>query len=687
MRDILPSILLENALDTTDVQETANITARNITIDADQIGVFGNYGSSFDIPLGQKLSEGELRKLQAQRGYTIYDIDKDGYTLYGHDDLDVTATGTLNVTTDSWAILGSERDLRVGEIKSGNSVILKTDGAITGGRITSGFIAEIEAAGGDIGSEANPLSVRFAGEKSTFLDRFLTSRAAGDVNLAVTADQEDNMQIGRIRAGETIRLSKKTLHGGTFGNNDGAADIAAPEIVIESGDITGLTLETRPGGSGLTLTGGRFGQLDHVKLAGIGDNFVLNRVEANSIDLKSEAHMELRDRLIAQDVALDAGRRLTLREGSRIKAEKTARLKAGTNLYMLGSFEPRQEIVDGKKVDRSVDHRARVSARDISLEAWRDINLGNLTGAGHGDGATINVLSRNGAVRATDPFSRAAEIEFANPQGTAEATVTAKNGIGEGGILTIKAPNLTLRNTGETGQIYATMLWPGVKLTLDYPNFKPRPANIISFDDIIAGESIKRAKAPVAAVIYSLFSTGDWLYQTRRRYGTKLDLSSYRPETEKVETIRVFAGQALNNVTTTIDFLPVGTDSDAETRANGYCGNLFAGGAPQMQEGGFFCSNEADIAQRYPGLWGALPATGFLGSIDDRLLHLGEVESAEASNETELHDASLFTGTSGERQTEVRGQASFSTHVDSQAYLDSSKGGLQVSESGTIAVK
>jgi len=112
------------------------------------------------------------------------------------DDIDLTAGGEINVDADNNVFLGSEQDLRIGEVVAGDSVRIKTKGNIVnaGGENTTNVSASnliLEAGSGGIGgSDADSMFYVNLAD-----DGILTLRANNDV---FVTERSNSMNLGTI---------------------------------------------------------------------------------------------------------------------------------------------------------------------------------------------------------------------------------------------------------------------------------------------------------------------------------------------------------------------------------------------------------------------------------------------------------------------------------------------------------
>ena len=214
----LPSAVIERTTDTTTTIEDANISGVDVTITAggglgrndagsERIEVLGGdvtaiSDTSTKVSLlsaeaddvtfyvwvdgnsDGEIGDDELAEWTAGDAATDFDqdsiVDQNEFNVIQvqfTQDVDFNASGSVTVTTNDTAFLGSEEDLRLGVIDTSDGAVdsglahtvrIKAQGAVLAdGLTTANVYAEelvVEASGGNIGSEAAPLGVDVTGD-------------------------------------------------------------------------------------------------------------------------------------------------------------------------------------------------------------------------------------------------------------------------------------------------------------------------------------------------------------------------------------------------------------------------------------------------------------------------------------------------------------------------------------------
>ena len=123
----------------------------------------------------------------ALAGTGIVDLTRSEARIASHEDLDVAASGAIDVSSGAHVYLGSEAAMELLRVEAGGSIIIKGGGAITSGAPTGetaiiGADLILEAAGGSMGTPGTPVVLSLtAGSR-------LTARAEESVYLAVHGD-------------------------------------------------------------------------------------------------------------------------------------------------------------------------------------------------------------------------------------------------------------------------------------------------------------------------------------------------------------------------------------------------------------------------------------------------------------------------------------------------------------------
>ncbi|MGV3499769.1 MAG: leukotoxin LktA family filamentous adhesin [Hydrogenophaga sp.] len=222
----------------TDIRlEEANIVGRNVTITAQSgIGLQQATPRVITLDANDLLSDDDkLALLTAERS----DITVDGngqIRIRQYEDVDVTASGTLNASTTSGsALIGSESDLRIGQVSAADEVRIKTGASLLGTAGQTNVVANsavLEAGQGGIGSAATPLTVDLADSGT------LTARAGTDL---FVQEVNGNMAVDSVFARGDVSLQAQ----GSIveAREDAALDVRGTGVSLTAGDTVG-----RPGG-------------------------------------------------------------------------------------------------------------------------------------------------------------------------------------------------------------------------------------------------------------------------------------------------------------------------------------------------------------------------------------------------------------------------------------------------------
>ena len=248
--------MLRTKTDTETKIEEANITAANVYITTLTGGVGSISGSAhFDLTTldASKLTEAEKLILAAAERDDMVARDAGGnivnifsnssaattldVTL--HDDIDVAASGSINITAATHVYLGSEEDINVDSITGGDAIRIKgaqgiydvtggTKTNVTGGGTNGGII--LEAANATIGTSAHAITVdELAGSFS--------GRSSGDIYLK--AVNHDLVVDGIYSSGGNVFI---TASGSILnGNADSEWNINARSATLTAGNSIGAS--------------------------------------------------------------------------------------------------------------------------------------------------------------------------------------------------------------------------------------------------------------------------------------------------------------------------------------------------------------------------------------------------------------------------------------------------------------
>ena len=207
------------------------------------------------------------------------------------DDVDVDALGSISATATGDVFLGSELDIKLGEIRAGDTARIKTGKAIeniSGSRVTNVISTDLilEAADGSIGSASSPLTIDIGN------DSILTARVSGDMHIT---ERTGNINVGTLYAqsgGIYLTADSGAIVDGL--NHDFANISAATELVLKaSGSVgeNGDYLETDLVGSAV-LDVSAVGDIYIDEVLG---NMNVRQVVADGGDIDLRAHLAILD--------------------------------------------------------------------------------------------------------------------------------------------------------------------------------------------------------------------------------------------------------------------------------------------------------------------------------------------------------------------------------------------------------
>ncbi|WP_171019802.1 leukotoxin LktA family filamentous adhesin [Hydrogenophaga sp. 2FB] len=222
----------------TDIRlEEANVVGRNVTLSA-QNGIGLQHAAPAVITLdanGLLSDEHKLILMTAERS----DITVDGngqIRVKQFEDLDVTATGTLNAsTTTGSALLGSEADLTIGQVSAVDEVRIKTGASLLGAPGQTHVVANsavLEAGQGQVGSALTAFTVDL-GATGT-----LTARANTDL---FVRELQGDMVVNTVfaKGNATLEAQGSIVEA----RPDNLLDVRATSVTLNAGDTVG-----KPGG-------------------------------------------------------------------------------------------------------------------------------------------------------------------------------------------------------------------------------------------------------------------------------------------------------------------------------------------------------------------------------------------------------------------------------------------------------
>ena len=428
---------IDDAVDPQAVVEEANIVGANVSLIVNG-GVGQALGDlTVTVPAsGYASLTSEIK--EALRVAEKDDIIFDGNTLTikRKKDIDVAASGQLEIQTPNDLYLGSEEDLNIKLISSGGAASLRTEGSLgDAGEGNSAVVTGdlvIESGEGAIGSSEQAFRVHTANNAS------FTARSRENIYVNSSLN---NLSIREIRTRESLFLTSSGGYNLYDHGNDEVVDIHVQGITLNTdGDIGGRD----SGGTGL---GGQNEALD----VNIGGDALLN---ANStggiINLHApDSAMTVGQITAHAGVALHSNSSIEggviqvtdseARLGLVLEAEEEISLTSTSRLSHSGSGAIDLTVHTGSLVmaDGSVVNN---SAGVIHVEAGEDISLGSLQTANGGLDAVV--VTAGGEIQ--DGGESAHDIIITGTSG--QAVLNAGTGIGVNDPLDLNVPMIEINN-------------------------------------------------------------------------------------------------------------------------------------------------------------------------------------------------------------------------------------------------
>ncbi|MHB8092924.1 MAG: hypothetical protein ACYDH8_15195 [Syntrophales bacterium] len=169
----------------------------------------------------------------ALAGTGIVDLTRSETRIFSHEDINLQATGAIEIISGSHIYLGSESDLSLERIQAGSTISIKggqgiTSAAVAGQTVITGGDLTLEAAGGSIGAaDHSLLLVLSAGAR-------LTARAEESIYLTASGD----LPVDTVYVRQDAAL---VASGGIFDADcTDLANISAGDLYLSSGAGIGL---------------------------------------------------------------------------------------------------------------------------------------------------------------------------------------------------------------------------------------------------------------------------------------------------------------------------------------------------------------------------------------------------------------------------------------------------------------
>ncbi|WP_437340030.1 beta strand repeat-containing protein, partial [Thalassospira marina] len=431
LTNLLPSFAFKETTDTTTVVETANVSARNVSID-----VSGSMGSHkgdivLDLTKSNELTDDvKVAMAAAERDDIIRDDTNHTLTIVQREDFDIDAKGTTTIKAGGDIFLGSESDINVFNA-SGKEIRVKIAGSITDGRAGDAANFEgdrmiFEASDGHIGTADAPIVIDQTGTS------LLTARAADDIYIH---ERSGNIYVDGIFSSHNVNL---TADDGSIldGASDNIADIVAQSVTLSaskgigsSGTGGALDVGISSASGSLTLTtndGGAY-------ISGPGRSIALGIVNVKGVfDLSADNGITLRD-----TVNSNGNNQSYSSAGDIVMLADASVTSGGGNVSVTAT---------GSKFTQTDGASINAGAGTITITAGSDVTLASLITSN----ATDNAISIDADGHIIDGGDT--DDDITSTSGTGLVTLISDEGIGRANALDTNVRRLSLANS-ESGKI------------------------------------------------------------------------------------------------------------------------------------------------------------------------------------------------------------------------------------------
>ncbi|WP_083607911.1 filamentous hemagglutinin N-terminal domain-containing protein, partial [Thalassospira sp. TSL5-1] len=431
LTNLLPSFAFKETTDTTTVVETANISARNVSIDVS--GSMGNYKGDIvlDLTKSNALTDDvKVALAAAESDDIIRDDAKNTLTIIQREDFDIDAKGTTTIKAGGDIFLGSEKDINVFNA-SGKEIRVKVAGSITDGRDgnAANFDGDrmiFEASDGHIGTADAPVMINQSDGS------LLTARAADDIFLH---EISGNIYVDGLFSSHNINL---TADDGSIldGANDAIADVVAQSVTLAASkgigsSVTGggLDVGINSATGSLTLTT----QDGAAYITGPNRSIALGIVNVKGVfDISADNGITLRN---------------TVNSNGNAQAYRSAgdivMLAAGTMSSGGGNIAI---TATGSNFTQNDGASVNAGAGTITVKAGGDVTLASLV-TSNGTDTAISVDADGHIIDGGDTND---DISSSNSTGL--VTLISDEGIGRANALDTNVRRLSLANS-ESGKI------------------------------------------------------------------------------------------------------------------------------------------------------------------------------------------------------------------------------------------
>ncbi|WEX94598.1 hemagglutinin repeat-containing protein [Achromobacter sp. SS2-2022] len=376
------------------------------------------YGGALDLNSGSDLRLGQASKAQGKRivvnaggdvrtggdmvSETSVDLKAGGNallagTLSGNQGVDVRAAGTLGVVGAADAARGavtlaSGGDLSIGaggSVQAGGPVVLRTEGALNAAGTVSSMAALSAQAARDAKVDGKLLAggslllqadgqVKAGANARLQSEGAMTLLAGKDLSLAGEAQTNAGLM---LNAGRDLRI-------------DGAAHAYAGALALTAGNTLQLGKASRTQGDGVS--------------AQAGGDFIADGAMASRGDMVLAAG---RDTLVGGQAQatgkldLQSAGNVTLAQGARVEAERSADILAGQDILIAGALRSNEGNRIGAKGALRLDGEISVAQGGLDMLAGKELSVGKQGKAVAGgalQGKSGGALTVDGALSSKD---------------------------------------------------------------------------------------------------------------------------------------------------------------------------------------------------------------------------------------------------------------------------------------------
>ncbi|RCK41447.1 hypothetical protein TH25_23770, partial [Thalassospira profundimaris] len=431
LTNLLPSFAFKETTDTTTVVETANVSARNVSIDVS--GSMGNHKGDIvlDLTKSNALTDDvKVALAAAESDDIIRDDAKKTLTIVQREDFDIDAKGTTSIKAGGDIFLGSEKDINVFNA-SGKEIRVKVAGSITDGRDgnAANFDGDrmiFEASDGHIGTADAPVMINQSDGS------LLTARAADDIFLH---EISGNIYVDGLFSSHNVNL---TADNGSIldGANDAIADVVAQSVTLAASKGIGSSvagggldvgISSATGSLNVTTSDGA------AYISGPGRSIALGIVNVKGVfDVSADNGITLRN-----SVNSNGNNQSYSSAGDIVMLAASSISSGGGNVAMTAT---------GSNITQNDGATLNAGAGTITVKAGGDITLASLV-TSNGTDEAIKVDADGHIIDGGDTND---DISSSNSAGL--VTLISDEGIGRANALDLDVRRLSLVNS-ESGKI------------------------------------------------------------------------------------------------------------------------------------------------------------------------------------------------------------------------------------------